>query len=77
LPPFDGYNVLEPFLDESIRVVIDRFRDITIWVIFLLFWFVPAFSSSFWDTVFRVSSALGVDLYWAIQGLQRFRFWEL
>lgn len=77
LPPFDGYNVLEPFLDESIRVQVDRFRDVTIWIIFLLFWFVPAFSNSFWSTVFGVSTALGVDLNLAIQGLQRFRFWQL
>jgi len=77
LPPFDGYNVLEPFLPESVRIQVDRFRDITIWIIFLLFWFVPAFSNSFWSTVFGVSTALGVDLNLAIQGLQRFRFWEL
>ena len=77
LPPFDGYNVLEPFLPEIIRMQVDRVRDVTIWIIFLLFWFVPAVSSSFWGTVYRVSTTLGVDWSMVALGLQRFRFWQL
>ena len=77
LPPFDGYNVLEPFLPDVIRRQVDGFRDIAIWVILLMFWFVPAVSNSFWQSVFSVSTVLGV--YWGmvIAGLERFRFWEL
>jgi Zn-dependent protease len=77
LPPFDGYNVLEPFLPESIRMLVDRVRDVTIWIIFLLFWFVPSVSNSFWGTVYRVSTTLGVDWSMVALGLQRFRFWQL
>jgi Zn-dependent protease len=77
LPPFDGYNVLEPFFSPEVRDRVDRVRDITIWVILLLFWFVPAVSNSFWETVFRVSTTLGVSWGWVIAGLERFRFWEL
>jgi Zn-dependent protease len=77
LPPFDGYNVLEPFLPESIRMQVDRVRDVSIWVIFLLFWFVPAVSNYFWGNVFQVSTTLGVDWSQVALGLQRFRFWEL
>jgi Zn-dependent protease len=77
LPPFDGYNVLEPFLNQDIRAVVDRVRDIAIWVILLLFWFVPPVSKSFWETVYSVSTVIGVDWGWVIAGLERFRFWEL
>jgi len=77
LPPFDGYNALEPFLSPVIRTQVDRFRDVTIWIIFLLFWFVPSVSSAFWGTVFRVSTTLGVDWSLVVLGLQRFRFWQL
>jgi Zn-dependent protease len=77
LPPFDGYNILEPFLSPVIREQVDRFRDMAIWIILLVFWFVPAVSSSFWSTVFRVSTTLGVDWSMVTLGLQRFRFWEL
>src|SRR5215211_4454667 len=77
LPPFDGYNVLEPFLHPAIRAQVDRFRDIAIWVILLLFWFVPPVSNSFWETVYAVSAVIGVDWAWVVAGLERFRFWEL
>ena len=77
LPPFDGYNVLEPFLSPGIRERMDRVRDMAIWVILLLFWFVPPVSNSFWETVYRFSTVIGVDWGWVIAGLERFRFWEL
>lgn len=77
LPPFDGYNVLEPFLSPIIRTQVERFRDISIWVILLMFWFVPTVANSFWETVFAVSTVIGVDWGWVISGLERFRFWEL
>ena len=77
VPPFDGYNVLEPFLPEVIRAQADRFAGMAIWVILLLFWFVPVVSNSFWETVYAVSTTLGVDWGMVIAGLERFRFWEL
>jgi Zn-dependent protease len=77
LPPFDGYNMLEPFLPEMIRRTVDGVRDIAIWVILLLFWFVPAVSNSFWESVFAVSTTIGVEWGMVIAGLERFRFWEL
>src|SRR5689334_4254573 len=77
LPPFDGYNVLEPFLPEVIREQVNHVRDIAIWVILLLFWFVPAVSNSFWESVYAVSTLIGVDWGMVIAGLERFRFWEL
>ena len=77
LPPFDGYNMLEPFLPEAIRRTVDGVRDIAIWVILLLFWFVPAVSNSFWESVFAVSTTIGVEWGMVIAGLERFRFWEL
>ena len=77
LPPFDGYHVLEPFLPSVIRAHMDRFANVAIWVVLLLFWFVPAVSRSFLETVAVVSTFLGVDWGWVIAGFERFRFWEL
>jgi Zn-dependent protease len=77
LPPFDGYSVLEPFLAPAIRDQVDRFRSVTLWIIFLLFWYVPAVSSTFWNDVYRFSTLLGGDWSLVVAGLQRFRFWEL
>ncbi len=77
LPPFDGYSVFEPFLPESIRMQMDRFRGVTIWIILLAFWFIPGVSRAFAQEVFRFSTVLGANLFWIAQGFQRFRFWEL
>jgi Zn-dependent protease len=77
LPPFDGYNAIEPFLHPAIRMQMDRFRDMAIWIVLLAFWFVPIIGSFFWTTVFTFATALGVDWSLAIDGLRRFRFWEL
>jgi Zn-dependent protease len=77
VPPFDGYNALEPFLHPAIRMQVDRFRGITIWVILLLFWFVPLVSEFFWTGVFTFSSILGADFRMIAVGFERFRFWEL
>ena len=76
LPPFDGYNVIEPFLPSTIRVQIDRFRDMAIWIVLLAFWFVPLIGDLFWGSVVFFSTALGVDWNLAVAGLQGFRFWE-
>lgn len=77
LPPFDGYNAIEPFLHPAIRMQVDRFRDMAIWIVLLAFWFIPFVGSFFWGGVFLFSTALGVDWDIAIDGLRRFRFWEL
>ena len=77
LPPFDGYSVIEPFLNRVITEQVDRFRGAAIWIILLVFWYVPAVSNLFWGTVFGLSSILGVDLSLVSLGFERFRFWEL
>jgi len=77
LPPFDGYNILEPFLVPEIRMQVDRFRGAAIWIVLLAFWYIPAIANMFWDTVFIVSSTLGVDWSLVSLGFERFRFWEL
>jgi Zn-dependent protease len=77
VPPFDGYNALEPFLPEGARMQFERLRGATIWIVFLLFWYVPMVSDTFWQGVYRISVLLGVDWGQVVDGLQRFRFWEL
>jgi Zn-dependent protease len=77
LPPFDGYNALEPFLSPVIRMQVDRIRGATMWIILLAFWYVPFIADAFWNTVYLSSTILGVDWSLVVAGLNRFRFWEL
>jgi Zn-dependent protease len=76
LPPFDGYNAVEPFLPEAIRGLVNSFRDMAVWIVLLAFWSVPAIGSLFWGTVFDIATSLGVNWDLVTAGLQQFRFWE-
>ena len=77
LPPFDGYNALEPFLSPVIRTQVDRIRGFTMWIIFILFWYIPAVSRFFWSVVYIFASILGVNWNLVVTGLERFQFWKL
>ena len=77
LPPFDGYNALEPFLNPVIRMQMDRVRGFTMWIILIAFWYIPFVARYFWGNVYLYSTLLGVDWDLVVTGLERFRFWEL
>jgi Zn-dependent protease len=77
LPPFDGYNALEPFLNPIIREQVDRVRSVTMWIIFLLFWYVPVIGNFFWMVVFTFAMILGANPHLVSLGFQRFQFWKL
>jgi Zn-dependent protease len=77
LPPFDGYSALEPFLPESIRLQMERFRGVSIWIILLALWFIPEVSTAFAREVFGFSTTLGANMFWIAEGFERFRFWNL
>jgi len=76
LPPFDGYNTVEPFLPDAIRGLVNSFRDMAVWIVLLAFWSVQSIGSLFWGTVFDIATSLGVNWDLVAAGLQQFRFWE-
>ena len=76
LPPFDGYNAIEPHLNRGIRDQFDQFRGGFIWIVFLLLWFVPFISNLFWGLIFFISRVLGIPLDLASMGLSQFLFWR-
>jgi Zn-dependent protease len=76
LPPFDGYNALEPYLPLNIRETVNRFRSMAIWIILLLFWYVPVVGAVFWGAVRSISTTLGVSWPMVAIGLDQFQFWK-
>ena len=76
LPPFDGYNALEPFLPFNVRETVNQFRGAAIWIILLLFWYVPVVGDAFWGAVYSISTTLGVDWNLVVIGLDQFQFWK-
>jgi len=76
VPPFDGYGVLEPYLDQNLRMQIGQFSGAMIWIVFLVLWYVPFVNDLFWKLIFSISSAVGIPLPLAGLGLQQFMFWR-
>jgi Zn-dependent protease len=73
VPPLDGYRAIVPFLPRRAQIGFDRWGSLPLFVLFLLLWFVPAASSWFWITTFRLAGALGIPLALAGLGLRQFR----
>jgi len=76
VPPFDGYNAIEPHLNEDTRMKFEQTRGVFIWIVFLVLWFVPIVSNMFWGLIRFISSILGIPLTLAAMGLDLFRFWR-
>lgn len=76
VPPFDGYNAVEPHLNETTRDKFEQTRGAFIWIVFLLLWFVPFINNAFWGLIFFVSRTLGIPLELAAMGFSQFQFWR-
>lgn len=76
LPPFDGYGAIRPHLDQNLRDMMDRFGQVSMWVILLAFWYVPFVSDGFWSLVGVFVSLLGIPRELAALGLSQFFFWR-
>ncbi len=76
LPPFDGYGAIRPHLDENMRDMMDRFGQVSMWVILLAFWYVPFVSDGFWNLVGVFVRLLGIPTNLAALGLSQFFFWR-
>lgn len=76
MPPFDGYGAISPYLNPDLRYAMDQFGRYSMWVVLLLFWYVPFVSGAFWSVVGLVAGALGVPLQLAILGSSLFTFWR-
>ena len=75
VPPFVGYNAIEPHLNEAVRMQFEQTRGMFIWIVFLLLWFVPIVADMFWGLIFFISRILGIPLELAAMGYDLFRFW--
>ena len=55
LPGLDGYGVIAPFLNPIIREQMERMRAYAIWILILVFWYVPFVGGFFWSIVQLIS----------------------
>lgn len=76
IPPFDGYGALRPRLDWGVRESMDRFGQVSLFVVLLAFWYLPVVSSAFFGVVRFIASLIGVPIYLAAMGQSMFLFWR-
>ncbi len=76
VPPFDGYNAIEPYLSFGIQEKVAQTRGMFIWIVFLVLWYVPFVSNAFWNLIFFISKSIGLPLTLAAMGLDSFFFWR-
>ncbi len=77
IPPLDGFQAIAPWLPRQTREQMFSMSNMSMWVLFLALWYVPALNQALWDTVFFITSHLGIDTYMTyFVGMEQYRFWE-
>ncbi len=76
LPPFDGYGIIEPYLDEGLQQNMAATRGMLVWIVFLVLWYVPIVGQAFWGFIFLLAQYIGVPLGLASTGFTLFQFWR-
>jgi Zn-dependent protease len=76
IPPFDGYRAIRPHLSPDLQAKMDQFGQVSMLVVFAIFWYLPVVSNIFWRLVGLVSQLVGIPISLAIVGQQGFMFWR-
>ncbi len=76
VPPFDGYGVIEPFMNPVVRAQVARWQGGLALVVFLVLWYVPFVNNIFWDLIFGISGVMGIPLDLVRLGFSQFMFWR-
>ncbi|PWH12097.1 MAG: site-2 protease family protein [Anaerolineae bacterium] len=76
IPPFDGYGALRPHLSWNVRENMDRFGQVSLFVVLLAFWYLPFVGQVFWGLVGWLARLIGIPLDLALVGQSLFLFWR-
>lgn len=76
IPPFDGYGAIRPHLEPGMREAMDRFGQVSMWIVLLVFWYLPIVGNLFWGLVNLIAQWLGIPLGLAGVGYDQFQFWR-
>jgi Zn-dependent protease len=76
VPPLDGFQAIAPWLPKEVSEKLYAASTQTIWILFLLLWFIPPVNHALWDLVYWISDFLGVNPYLGAVGWKTFQFWE-
>ncbi|MGK5643026.1 site-2 protease family protein [Streptomyces sp. URMC 126] len=75
VPGLDGYGIVEPWLSPGVRRQVEPFAPFGFLALFG-FLMIPEVGDAFFDLVYAVMDALGVNRWEAALGRALFRFWN-
>ncbi|MFK4110256.1 site-2 protease family protein [Streptomyces sp. NPDC002176] len=75
VPGLDGYGVIEPWLSNGIKRQVEPIAPFGLLIVFALLW-VPSVNQAFFDVIYTLLSALGVDGAFSDCGYYLYRFWS-
>ena len=76
LPPFDGYGALRPHLSPEWNERMAAFSQISMFVVFAVFWYVPLVGSLFGRLVGLIAHLIGIPINLVALGQSQFFFWR-
>jgi len=76
IPPFDGYGAIRPHLAWGMRESMDRFGQVSLFVVLLAFWYLPIVGGVFFGLVRFIAGLLGIPIELAALGQSLFLFWR-
>jgi Zn-dependent protease len=77
IPPLDGFQAIAPWLPHHTREQMFSMSNMATWILFLALWYVAPINQALWNTVFFITSHLGIDTYTTyFVGMEQYRFWE-
>lgn len=75
VPGLDGYGIIEPWLSYGVRRQVEPLAPFGLIAVFALLW-IPEVNVFFFDVVYDVLSALGVENRESGCGYALYRFWQ-
>jgi Zn-dependent protease len=75
VPGLDGWGIIEPWLPPDARDFGHRIAPIAPFLLVVAL-FIPPVARAFWDAVYGLSNAIGLDAVAAWQGMRLFTFWR-
>lgn len=76
IPPLDGYGIIEPYLDERMRMQLRQIGMMGIFLIFFLFMYITPIRQAFWNGVYDTTNSLDIPGWMIDEGYNEFMFWR-
>jgi Zn-dependent protease len=75
IPGLDGFGIVEPYLPRHWVARVAQYGGYAFFILIALLW-IPPVNHAFFDAVFHLTDALGIDQDWIRLGDTLFRFWQ-